>query len=125
MKRATVIGALLIIGFAALGLSTFRKTVTRYVTVEEAKRAGDVVQVYGEVDQSKLRFDATSQELRFPLIDSEGAEMDVHYLGVRPGNMKQATHCVATGQWEGDHFRARSLLIKCPSKYQGEESGKV
>lgn len=125
MKRATIIGAVLVVGFAALGFGTFRKTVTRYVTVAEAKRAGDIVQVYGEVDQSRLRFDARAQELRFPLVDAEGGTMEVYYRGVRPGNMRQATHCVATGQWEGDHFRAQSLLIKCPSKYQGAEGGKA
>lgn len=121
MKTA-IVGVIMIAGFGALGAGAFKKTVTPYVSVPEARAARDVVQVYGEVDQKKLRFDMDASEIRFPLKDLQGNTMMVHYRGVRPGNMAQASHCVATGAWEGNHFQATALLIKCPSKYQGEES---
>jgi cytochrome c-type biogenesis protein CcmE len=121
LKTSTVIGLLLIVGFAALGAVAFRKTVTPYVTVPEAKSSTDVVQVYGAIDQGHLKYDKQTAEMTFPLTDLKNNTMSVRYSGVRPGNMAQATHCVATGQWSGDHFEASALLIKCPSKYQGEK----
>jgi cytochrome c-type biogenesis protein CcmE len=116
-----IIGVILIAGFAALGAVAFRKTVTPYDTVPEARAATDVVQVYGAIDQSHLAYDKSTAEITFPLTDLKNNTMLVRYKGVRPGNMAQATHCVATGQWNRDHFEATALLIKCPSKYQGEK----
>ena len=31
-----------------------------------------------------------------------------------------AREATCAGQWEGDWFRADQLLLKCPSKYEGE-----
>jgi cytochrome c-type biogenesis protein CcmE len=121
LRTSTVIGLILIVGFAALGAVAFRKTVTPYVSVPEAKASQDIVQVYGAIDQAHLKYDRQTAEITFPLTDLKNNTMVVRYRGVRPGNMAQATHCVATGQWRGDHFEATTLLIKCPSKYQGEK----
>ena len=46
--------------------------------------------------------------------------MPVEYRGVIPGNFDQAVSIVAIGQYQGDHFEASQLLVKCPSKYQAE-----
>jgi cytochrome c-type biogenesis protein CcmE len=46
--------------------------------------------------------------------------MPVIYRGVIPGNFDQATSIVAIGRYQGDHFEAEQLLVKCPSKYQAE-----
>lgn len=121
MKPSLIIGIVLIAAFAALGAVAFRKTVTPYVSVPEARATADVVQVYGAIDQAHVSYDKATAEIRFPLTDLKNNTMEVRYKGVRPGNMAQATHCVATGQWDGDHFDATSLLIKCPSKYQGDK----
>ena len=32
----------------------------------------------------------------------------------------KAVSVVAIGKFEGDHFEAQQLLVKCPSKYQAE-----
>jgi cytochrome c-type biogenesis protein CcmE len=122
MRKSTVVALVLILGFSALGTQAFKKTLTPYVLVPEAQTAGHVVQVYGEIDQGRLEFHEPTGEFRFPLIDDQQNTMMVHYSGARPGNLTQASHCVATGRWNGDHFAATSLLIKCPSKYQGEEN---
>ena len=52
--------------------------------------------------------------------------MPVEYRGVIPGNFDQAVSVVAIGRYQGDHFEAEQLLVKCPSKYQaGEASSKA
>jgi cytochrome c-type biogenesis protein CcmE len=120
MKKSTLAGVAWMLGFGALGAGAFKKAVTPYVSVPEARATQDVVQVYGAIDQGKLRYNSDSGVIEVPLTDLKNNTMKVEYRGVRPGNMTQATHCVATGRWSGDHFEASTLLIKCPSKYQGE-----
>jgi cytochrome c-type biogenesis protein CcmE len=39
---------------------------------------------------------------------------------VKPGNFEQATSVVLKGKTEGDRFVADQMLVKCPSKYQGD-----
>ena len=60
------------------------------------------------------------QFLSFKLRDEHGEVMPVEYRGVIPGNFDQAVSVVAIGKYEGDHFEAQQLLVKCPSKYQAE-----
>ena len=122
MKKSTLAGVVLIAGFGTLGVGAFNKMVSPYVSVPEARASRGIVQVYGSIDQTKLHYDKQSAAIVFPLTDHENKTMLVHYRGVRPGNMNQATHCVATGEWKGGHFEASQLLVKCPSKYQGEQA---
>jgi cytochrome c-type biogenesis protein CcmE len=60
------------------------------------------------------------QFLSFKLRDEHGEVMPVEYRGVIPGNFDQAVSVVAIGKYQGDHFEAQQLLVKCPSKYQAE-----
>jgi cytochrome c-type biogenesis protein CcmE len=46
--------------------------------------------------------------------------MPVHYYGVVPGNFEQATSVVLKGKSTEGVFVAEQMLVKCPSKYQGE-----
>lgn len=122
MRKSTLAGVVLIAGFGALGVGAFNKMVSPYLSVPEAQASQGTVQVYGSIDQSRLRYDKEAAAIVFPLTDQQNKTMLVQYHGPRPGNMAQATHCVATGQWKGEHFEASQLLVKCPSKYQGEEA---
>lgn len=121
LKPSLVIGVMLIVCFATLGAVAFRKTVTPYVSVPEARATTDIVQVYGAIDQAHRKYDKATGEMTFPLTDLKNNTMMVRYRKTIPGNIAQATHCVATGHWNRDHFDATDLLIKCPSKYQGEK----
>jgi len=47
--------------------------------------------------------------------------MPVMYYGVVPGNFDQAKSVVLKGKTENGVFIAEQMLVKCPSKYQGEE----
>jgi cytochrome c-type biogenesis protein CcmE len=40
---------------------------------------------------------------------------------VKPANFEDAVSIVAIGRYENGVFAAEKLLVKCPSKYQGEE----
>ena len=51
--------------------------------------------------------------------------MNVVYHGIVPGNFDQATSVVLKGKADGDYFVADQMLVKCPSKYQGEMAGNI
>ncbi len=121
MKKGYWIASVLALAFVALGVTAFQKTLTPYLTFDEARKAKGVVQVMGALDKSSDKYDTASQELSFDLLDDAGRSMPVVYRGIRPGNFKDAISIVAIGRYRGGHIEAEKLLVKCPSKYQGAE----
>jgi cytochrome c-type biogenesis protein CcmE len=121
MKKGYWIAGVLALAFVALGVTAFQKTLTPYVTFDEARKSRGVVQVMGALDKSSDRYDTTSQELSFDLVDEHGRSMPVAYHGIKPGNFKDAISIVAIGRFHNGRIEADKLLVKCPSKYQGAE----
>ncbi|MDO8684555.1 MAG: cytochrome c maturation protein CcmE [Armatimonadota bacterium] len=122
MKKSYIIGALLIIGFIAFAAAGFIQSITPYVSIAEAKTADSQVQVKGALLKDRITIDK-SGALNFFIKDEDGAELQVTYKGSKPGNFEQASHVVAVGTYHNGAFRADRLIVKCPSKYQGEVSG--
>jgi cytochrome c-type biogenesis protein CcmE len=121
MKKGYWIAAALTLAFVGFGLTAFQKTLTPYLTFDEARKARGVVQVMGGLDKTSDRYDTSKQELSFELLDDKGHRMPVVYRGIRPGNFKDAISIVAIGRYEDGRIDAEKLLVKCPSKYQGAE----
>ena len=96
-------------------MTAFQKTLTPYLSFDEAKKSRGVVQVMGALDKQSDRYDAKAEELGFDLV----------YRGVRPGNFKDAISIVAIGRYHEGRIEAEKLLVKCPSKYQGAEVEKA
>jgi cytochrome c-type biogenesis protein CcmE len=111
--------ALVVIG-VAIGVSSFRKSVTPYISFAEARRAAGMVQVNGRIADKNYVMKPQEQYLAFNLKDDKGEVMPVVYHGVIPGNFDQATMVVAIGRYQDGRFQAEELLVKCPSKYQAE-----
>ena len=127
MKAKYIIGGLIIVLFMVWGTTTFLKTTIQYVSIEKAGQSNRTVQVMGKIDFDAVNFNKDESRLEFTIYDAdaevmEGAErMDIHYYGVVPGNFDQATSVVLKGKMgEEDRFVAKEMLVKCPSKYQGE-----
>lgn len=127
MKAKYIIGSIVIVLFLIWGTSAFLKTTIRYVSIEQARRATKTVQVMGKIDFDAVHYNAEDSRLEFAIYDAEAESketaqrMKVVYYGVVPGNFDQATSVVLKGKSEGDTFVAEQMLVKCPSKYQGEE----
>ncbi|HTO74835.1 MAG TPA: cytochrome c maturation protein CcmE [Thermoanaerobaculia bacterium] len=121
MKKGYWIAAVLALAFVALGLTAFQKTLTPYLTFDEARKSRGVVQVMGALDKTSDRYDTSSQELSFNILDEHGRSMSVAYRGIKPGNFKDAISIVAIGRYQNGRIEAEKLLVKCPSKYQGAE----
>ena len=125
MKKGYWIAAVFALAFVVLGVTAFQKTLTPYLSFEEARKARGAVQVMGALDKQSGRYDTAKQELAFVLLDEKGARMPVVYRGVKPGNFQDAVSIVAIGPYREGRIEAEKLLVKCPSKYQGAEVEKT
>jgi cytochrome c-type biogenesis protein CcmE len=125
MKKGYWIAAVLTLAFVGFGLTAFQKTLTPYLSFDEARKARGVVQVMGGLDKESDRYDTVTQQLSFDLIEAGGKRMPVVYRGIKPGNFKDAISIVAIGRYREGHIEAEKLLVKCPSKYQGAEVEKA
>ena len=105
---------------AGIGVTSFRKTVTPYISFQEARVSSGMVQVNGKLADKQYVLKQDEQYLSFRLQDDRGEVLPVEYRGVIPGNFDQATSIVAIGRYQDGTFRADQLLVKCPSKYQAE-----
>jgi len=124
LKVWLAIGLLAVAG--VVGVSSFKKSVTPYISFAEARRAPGLVQVNGMLADKNYVLKPEEQYLEFKLKDSKAEIMPVVYRGVIPGNFDQATSVVAIGRYRDGHFEAEQLLVKCPSKYQAAaEKGKT
>ena len=121
MKKGYWIAAVMTLAFVGFGLSAFQKTLTPYLSFDDAKKTKGVVQVMGALDKESDRYDDKTEQLSFELVDPNGHRMPVVYRGLRPGNFKDAISIVAIGRFQDGRIEAEKLLVKCPSKYQGAE----
>ncbi len=121
MKPKYIIGTVIIVSFIIWAGISFNKTLTPYVTIEQAKDMESVVQVKGtRVDNGK--FDVEKNVFVFMLADEAGEQVEVIFDGAKPGNFEQATEVVCVGQFSQGKFHAKELLVKCPSKYMEEST---
>ncbi len=125
MKAKYIIGGVIILVFLAWGASAFLKTTIQYVSLDEAEHSQRTVQVLGKIDLAKVNYNTGQQRLEFAVYDPKAtdsitaARMPVVYYGVVPGNFDQATSVVLKGKTDNGVFVAEQMLVKCPSKYQG------
>lgn len=126
MKAKYIIGGIIIVVFMIWGTFAFVNTTVQYVTIDQARTADRTVQVMGKIDFDNVNYNAEDSRLEFAIYDADSESIsnaetiDVVYYGVVPGNFDQATSVVLKGRTENDVFVADQMLVKCPSKYQGE-----
>ena len=122
MKRRTLylLGIALLLAFAGFAFTSFKQTMTPYVTFKEARAMSRNLQVAGGLVKGSSKYHDGA--LFFPIKEpSSGQTMQVRYKGLKPANFEDAISIVAIGRYQGDQLEADKLLVKCPSKYQGIE----
>lgn len=92
------------------------------IAANHAQYAGKSLQVIGEVKSGSLvRSDDGS--ISFTLID-DGGSIEVVYRGVPPQNLEQEGNQIVVLGTLGSNgeIESNQLLVKCPSKYEGEDT---
>ena len=113
----------LLVGFIAYAGMNLAESVTPYVSIAEARAASNSVQVKGLLDKNFVP-QQTCDEFTFSLQDEDtGETLKVKFDGIKPDQFDEAYHIVAVGKYEAadKSFHAKKLLIKCPSKYEGQQ----
>ena len=122
MKQAYIIG-LLVIGLAlGFTLWAFSSAMTPYVTVAAAKQSDAPVQVRGKIlrdAEHPPHYDKTHNALRFWIEDPKGERIEVVYKGGKPEAFDEAVETAAHGMVKDGVFYSDKLVVKCPSKYEG------
>lgn len=114
--------AAMLLGFIVYAGINLSENVTPYVSIAEATASKNSVQVKGLLDE-KFEPRQVDSEFIFNLRDEvTGETLNVKYSGVKPDQFDEAYHIVAVGKYDEaeETFRAKKLLIKCPSKYEGQ-----
>lgn len=130
MNAKLIIGLLLIASFLALGVFTFVNSQVASVSIVSAREAGQTVQVQGVIDFESVKYEVDNKRLIFEMYDPESSTLDIGgsperlkviFYGEVPGNFEQATSVTVIGKAGEEGFVAENMLVKCPSKYQGED----
>lgn len=122
MKKGYIVAGVLALSFLVLGVTAFKTTLTPYVSFDVAKKTAGSVQVMGSLEKGSEKYDASTQELAFSIVDDHQRVLPVVYRGIKPANFRDALSIVAIGRFESGALHAEKLLVKCPSKYQGQET---
>ncbi len=120
VKPATWFGLAIILAALAYGAQAFVTNLVPYVPFAQARTATGTVQVMGKLDKQSIQ--SGLQELLFVIVDKDGDRMPVSFTQARPPNFEMAIEITAIGKYDGQIFRAKNLLVKCPTKYQGTET---
>jgi cytochrome c-type biogenesis protein CcmE len=122
-----IIGVIIILACLAAVPALFKQSAMSYVPFAEAANATDTtVQIMGAPAKGSMYYDEAAHMLHFTLDDGSGHTMPVVYKGPKPEDldtaMAKATKITAQGSYNrpSQTFVAENLLVKCPSKYQGQ-----
>jgi len=118
--KVIVAGVVIVVGLV-LGAVNFFESNVEYADFATAEKTGKKVQVKGEwIQDMESNFDADKAQFTFYMKDDNQQVMRVVLDGAKPNNFEIATSVVAKGSINGDHFHAKEVLTKCPSKYEGD-----
>lgn len=120
MKIKYIVGIGIIVVFIVFAAFNLSKSLTPYVSLDDAKKSLNTVQVKGQRVVGSELFDVEQKIFTFKMTDDKGEEFEVVYHGVKPANLEQAEEIVVIGRYANNRFEADQLLVKCPSKYQEE-----
>ena len=123
-----IIGGLILVGVViALVVQATMTTGAYYLTVEEIRNAGPEligqrVRVNGAVVPGSENWNPQEITLRFAISGEDGKqELPILFYGPRPDNFQRAASAIVEGELLADgSFKAETLLLKCPSRYEEE-----
>ena len=131
MKKSHIMG-IVVIAMAMGIILTTAGDASSYVTFEEAKRRGSdgdrsKIHVVGKLKKTEsdevMDITPSKDQLSFTfvMLDENEAEQKVFYPNPIPQDFDRSEQVVVVGSYQKDLFVADKILLKCPSKYQGEE----
>jgi cytochrome c-type biogenesis protein CcmE len=119
-----MVAGVLLLFSAGLAFDSVSNYINPYLSVTQValnynRYSGKSIQVMGIVEPgSFIRGDGGT--IRFTLTDGQES-LPVQFTGATPQNFDEGKDVVAVGSLTGEaSLEAAQLLVKCPSKYEGE-----
>ena len=121
-KKFIIGGLILFLAIGYLGFMGFRSSASYYYTVSELLAQSNsvhsrVVRVNGQVSPGSVEQKSGDLSLTFNVTEG-GKNLPVVYRGVVPDTFTPGGNIVIEGTFDGRVFQAKTLLPKCPSKYE-------
>lgn len=131
MKKTHIFAILVIAVAIAIIISTAGDAST-YVSFDQAHHMASTgntnsIHVVGELKKNSngqiigLEKSPDNLSFSFILIDEAHKEQTVYYNEPMPPDFTRSEKIVVIGGYQGDHFVASKILLKCPSKYQEQK----
>lgn len=126
MKKQHIIGILIIAAALAIVVSTISNSSTYAPFSSAISNPGKTFHVVGTLQRDKefiYNPEQNANVFGFYLVDTEGKEMKVVFNDSKPQDFEKSEQIVVIGKVVGNEFRVAKgdLLMKCPSKYNGNE----
>lgn len=122
MKKIYIVGFLALAAGIAMLISA-SNDVSKYSSFTDAEN-GSRVKVVGQLSKEKEMIynpNIDANLFKFFMKDDNGIEREVNYIGAKPQDFEMSESIVITGKLRDEIFVADEMLLKCPSKYKGEE----
>ncbi|MBI2850458.1 MAG: cytochrome c maturation protein CcmE [Chloroflexi bacterium] len=126
-KKFLIGGIIILIALGYLGYTAFAGAATYYYTVNEvlgkgSSIYGDTMRVEGQVLVGSVQQESAGRMWKFTISDADGQQsLPVIYRGVVPDTFEEGNPVVVEGILGSDGiFQAKTLMPKCPSKYEPE-----
>lgn len=112
-------------GVGYLAYSGFAENSVYFLNVAEARAMQpeklSAVRLFGTVAEKDLEQGSLSANFLLEDKDNASLTIAVRYAGVVPDTFKVGAEVIVEGGMDASgHFSAKSLMTKCPSKYQKE-----
>ena len=128
MKKIHIIAIVVIAVALAVIVSTISNSSTYAPFKTAIDNEGKTYHVVGKVDKEKAFIynpESNANIFGFYLVDNEGVEKKVLYNGTKPQDFERSEQIVVVGKMQGEEFHASQLLMKCPSKYNGNQQDQM
>lgn len=123
-KTHIILLVLLAVAFAAIVSSISESS--SYATFAEAQLHNNkTYHVVGKLNLEKgFEYDpeVNANLFSFFLIDENGLESKVIFNGTKPQDFEKSEQIVIVGKNKDDYFAAKKILMKCPSKYNDNQT---
>jgi cytochrome c-type biogenesis protein CcmE len=125
MKKIHIVAIIIIAAGLGVIISTISNSSTYAPFSEAADHPSNTYHVVGKVNRNKemeYQPEINANIFSFYLVDNNGLEKKVVYNGAKPQDFERSEQIVVIGKMDGDQFLCRQILMKCPSKYNGNEA---
>ena len=124
MKKTHILILVFVVAAIGVIISLFANTSTYTDFSAAIENPGKEFHVIGKLVKEKpIIYDTKvdANKFTFYMTDQQGMEKLVTYKGAKPQDFEKSEQVVVIGKMENSEFKASSLLLKCPSKYNDEK----